>query len=35
MRLTPEHYGRIARLIEKKVPVSLQLDLQVKASAET
>jgi len=34
VRLTPEHYGRIARLIEKKVPVSLQLDLQVKASAE-
>jgi hypothetical protein len=34
VRLTPEHYGRIARLIEKKVPLSLQLDLQVKVSAE-
>jgi len=34
VRLTPEHYGRIARLIEKKAPVSLQLDLEVKSSAE-
>ncbi len=34
VRLTPEHYSRIARLIEKKVPLSLLLDLQVKASVE-
>jgi carboxypeptidase Q len=34
VRLTPEHYSRIARLIEKKIPMSLQLDLEVKASAE-
>ena len=34
VRLTPEHYGRIARMIEKKVPVSVRLDLEVKASAE-
>ncbi len=34
VRLTPEHYSRIARLIEKKVPLSLQVDLEVKASAE-
>ncbi|HVN78193.1 MAG TPA: M20/M25/M40 family metallo-hydrolase [Terriglobia bacterium] len=34
VRLTPEHYSRIARLIERKVPVTLQLDLEVKASDE-
>jgi len=34
VRLTPEHYGRVARLIEKKVPLALQLDLDVRASAE-
>ncbi|MGI8742502.1 MAG: M20/M25/M40 family metallo-hydrolase [Bryobacteraceae bacterium] len=30
--LTAEHYNRIARLVEKKVPVRLQLNLQAKAS---
>ena len=34
IRLTTEHYGRIARMIEKKVAVRVRLDLEVKASAE-
>jgi carboxypeptidase Q len=34
IRLTPEHYGRIARMIERKVPVRVRLDLEVQASAE-
>lgn len=28
--LAPEHYNRVARLVEKKVPVSLSLDVQSK-----
>src|SRR5262249_51981852 len=28
--LTPEHYNRIARLIEKKIPVTLEFDIQNK-----
>ena len=30
--LTPEHYNRIARLIEKKVPVTLEFDIQAKVT---
>lgn len=28
--LTPEHYNRVARLLEKKVPVTLEFDIQAK-----
>jgi len=28
--LTPEHYNRVARLLEKKVPVTLEFDVQAK-----
>ncbi len=33
--LTPEHYNRIARLIEKKMPVTLEFDIQNKFHDET
>jgi carboxypeptidase Q len=28
--LTPEHYNRVARLLEKKIPVTLEFDVQAK-----
>ena len=33
-RLTLEHYDRIARLIEKKIPVTLQFDIENRVDAE-
>jgi hypothetical protein len=33
--LAPEHYNRIARLLEKKIPVTLEFDIQAQFHAET
>ncbi len=33
--LAPEHYNRIARLIERKVPVTLEFDIQARFQDET
>ncbi len=30
LSLTPEHYNRVARLLEKRVPVTLEIDIQSK-----
>src|SRR6185295_15246329 len=33
--LTPEHYNRVLRLIEKKIPVTLEFEIQNKFHDET
>lgn len=33
--LAPEHYNRIARLIEKKIPVTLEFDIQARFHSDT
>jgi carboxypeptidase Q len=35
VELTPEHYNRIARLIDKKIPVTLEFDIENKFHDET